>query len=347
MNDTATIAATDAANTDFIYTAEERKLFNMMTGFFHAKLLACAVEFELFTWLGDEKKTLDAIRDHLQLPPRSTRVLLDALVNSELLRVQQDHYMNTPLARRYLVKGTAQYVGENVALFDTMYQPCAELPDVLRNDRPSDSSYSYFFDKSDPGVDGYCEQMHRSSSVPALSLTQFHDFSGYRTILDVGGGYGRTCMTLVSQYENLRAILFDLPQVCAKAQANLSNFWLADRIDLHPGDFFEDDFPQADAILLMRITHDWPIERVKQIVRKAYDALPSGGRLLIYETLKNNGSIAPGDPAIISLLLMLISPAGECRSFEEIETVLKDVGFANVEFIPTVFIYSMIVAEKP
>jgi SAM-dependent methyltransferase len=347
MDDTATIATTDVTHTDTIYTAEERKLFGIMSGFFRSKLLSCAVEFDLFSWLGDEEKTLDAIREHLQLPPRSTRVFLDALVNIELLNVQHERYKNTPLARRYLVKGMGQYIGENVALFDSMYQPCADLLNVLRNDQPSDSTYSYFFDTSNPGVGAYCEQMHKSSTIPALAMTQFHDFSGYRTVLDVGGGYGRTCMTLVSQYENLRAILFELPQVCAKAQENLSNFWLSNRIDLHPGDFFQDEFPQADAILLMRITHDWPLELVKQIVRKAYDALPSGGRLLIYETFKNNGKVAPGDPAIISLLLMLISPAGECRSFEEMHDVLKEVGFGTVEFIPTVFIYSMIVAEKP
>jgi acetylserotonin N-methyltransferase len=97
----------------------------------------------------------------------------------------------------------------------------------------------------------------------------------------------------------------------------------------------------------MRITHDWPFDRVKRIMSKAFDALPSGGRLLIYETFKNDGKVAPGDQAIISLLLMLISPAGECRSFEDMRTVLKEVGFGKVEFIPTVFIYSMIVAEKP
>jgi cyclopropane fatty-acyl-phospholipid synthase-like methyltransferase len=347
MNDTVTIAATDVAQPETIYTAEERKLFNIMTGFFRSKLLASAVEFGLFTWLGNEEKTLDEIRAHLQLPQRSTRVFLDALVNSDLLSVQHDHYKNTSMARNYLVEGTGQYVGENVALFDSMYQPCSDLLDVLRNDRPNNPTYSYFFDNTNPGVDEYCDQMHKSSLIPALAMTQFHDFSEYRTILDVGGGYGRTCMTLVSQYENLRAILFDLPQVCEKAQDNLSKFWMANRIDVHPGDFFQDDFPQTDAILLMRITHDWPLDRVKRIVSKAFNALPSGGRLLIYETFKNDGKVAPGDQAIISLLLMLISPAGECRSFEDMRSVLKEVGFAKVEFIPTVFIYSMIVAEKP
>jgi cyclopropane fatty-acyl-phospholipid synthase-like methyltransferase len=347
MDDTVTITATNIAQRDAIYTQEERKLFNLMTGFFRSKLLACAVDFELFTWLGDGEKSLDEIREHLQLPQRSTRVFLDALVNSELLVVQHDRYLNTSLAKKYLVKGIGQYIGENVTLFDSMYRPCADLLDVLRDDRPNNPTYSYFFDNDSPEVEEYCDQMHQSSLIPALAMTQFHDFSEYRTILDVGGGYGRTCMTLVSQCENLRAILFELPQVCEKAQKNLSNFWLADRIEIHPGNFFEDDFPQADAILLMRITHDWPLERVEQIARKAYDTLPSGGRLLIYETFKSDGNIASGDPAIISLLLMLISPAGECRSFEEMRDVLKDVGFGKVEFIPTVFIYSMIVAEKP
>lgn len=338
----------DNVDRSLIYTPEERSLFVMMTGFFRSKLLSTAVELDLFTWLGDQSRTIEQIGNQFELPPRPTRVLVDALVNIGLLSVSKNRYQCSGTARKYLVKGKVQYIGENVALFDSLYTSCADFLGVLRSDRPSDLSYTYFFDKSDTRVGPYSDQMHGSSVIPALALAQFHDFSQYSTILDVGGGYGRTCMSLVSQYPKLSAILFDLPQVCEKARENLASFWLSHRVSVHPGDFFADDFPHgADAILLMRITHDWALSEVRVLLRKAYEALPSGGRLIIYETFKNDGNVAPGDPAIISLLLMLISPAGECRTFDEMRSILVEIGFGRIECIPTIFIYSMIIAVKP
>jgi hypothetical protein len=73
--------------------------------------------------------------------------------------------------------------------------------------------------------------------------------------------------------------------------------------------------------------------------------LPSGGHLLIYETLKDQGPF-PGDAALISLLLLLISPGGECRTFAEMHTLLREVGFSSIDLIPTVYFYSLVAAKK-
>jgi hypothetical protein len=116
---------------------------------------------------------------------------------------------------------------------------------------------------------------------------------------------------------------------------------------LQPGDFFHDPLPSGvDTIVMMRITHDWPRDRVVMLAHKAFAALPRGGRLLIYETFKDQGP-CPGDAALISLLLLLISPGGECRTFVEMCSLLQEVGFSHIELIPTIYFYSLLVAEKP
>jgi cyclopropane fatty-acyl-phospholipid synthase-like methyltransferase len=96
---------------------------------------------------------------------------------------------------------------------------------------------------------------------------------------------------------------------------------------------------------MMRVMHDWPHEQVKLLAGKAFAALPRGGRLLIYETFKDQET-CPGDAALISLLLLLISPGGECRTFDEMYSLLREIGFSHVELIPTVYFYSLLVAEK-
>jgi acetylserotonin N-methyltransferase len=166
--------------------------------------------------------------------------------------------------------------------------------------------------------------------------------------MDVGGGYGRLCLTLVSQFPHLETVLFDLPEVCEKAEGLLNTFPfnLTRRIHLHPGDFFHNPLPEgADTIVMMRVMHDWPREQVKFLASKAFAALPRGGRLLIYETFKDQET-CPGDAALISLLLLLISPGGECRTFADMYALLREIGFSHVELIQTVYFYSLLVAEK-
>ncbi|MCS6927466.1 MAG: acetylserotonin O-methyltransferase [Candidatus Binatia bacterium] len=334
-----------------LFSSSEKNLFHLMTGFFASKVLAVAVELDLFTWLSGKPRTFEEIRSHFGLAERPCRTWLDALLNLHLLERQGALYANSAVSEALLVRGRPDYQGPHVRLLDSLYLACHHLRSALLEDRPISRDYSYFFgpEADDSRVTHYSMLMHESSLAPAMVLPHYWDFSDSQVVMDVGGGYGRLCLTLVSQYPHLQAILFDLPEVCQKAGTLLETYprGLVRRVRLHPGDFFRDPLPQgADTIIMMRITHDWPQERVAMLFQKAFSALPSGGRLLVYETLKDQGPF-PGDAAFISLLLLLISPGGECRTFAELQTLLERAGFTNVELIPTIYFYGLIVAEKP
>jgi len=328
------------------FSAPEKGLFQLMTGFFASKLLAVAVELDLFTWLSERPRSLDEIRERFGFAERPCRIFLDALLSLGLLE-KKGIYLNSYLAETFFVQGRPDFQGPHVRLFDNLYLACDDLKAALFENRPVNQNYTYFFDPEGGEVTCYSALMHDTSLVPAMVLPQYWDFSESKRVLDVGGGYGRLCLTLVSQDPELEAILFDLPEVCKKAEDFLRNYpCLAERIHIHPGDFFRYDFPTgADTIVMMRITHDWPQERAEVLLRKAFAALPPGGRLLVYETFKDQGSY-PGEAALISLLLLLTSPGGECRTFAETRTLLKEIGFSRVELIPTIYFYSLVVAEK-
>ena len=336
----------DATNT--IFSSSEKNIFQMMTGFFTSKLLAVGVELDLFTWLSFQARSFDEIQARFHFAERPCRIFLDTLVSLGLLTSENERYRNSPLADTLLVRGRPDFQGPHVQLFDHLYLACDELKTALVENRPLTQDYSYFFESDGKEVARYSGLMHESSVVPAMVLPQYWDFSESRRVMDVGGGYGRLCLSLVSQFPYLETVLFDLPEVCEKAEEILPTYPLnlAKRIHLHPGNFLRDPLPGgADTIVMMRIMHDWPREQVQMLAAKAFAALPSGGHLLIYETLKDQGP-CPGDAALISLLLLLISPGGECRTFAEMHTVLREIGFASVELIPTVYFYSLLVAKK-
>jgi 3-hydroxy-5-methyl-1-naphthoate 3-O-methyltransferase len=333
------------------FSSSEKNLFQLMTGFFASKLLAVAVDLDLFTWLSGKPRSFEDIRAHFGLAERPCRTLLDALLNIQLLQKKGALYSNSDMSETLLVQGRPDYQGPHVRLLDNLYTACDQLRSAIFEDRPISTDYSYFFNTegNGGGVTRYSTLMHESSLAPAMVLPQYWDFSESQVVMDVGGGYGRLCLTLVSQYPHLKTILFDLPEVCQQAGQLLETYprGLAGRVRLQPGNFFQDAWPtDPDTIVMMRITHDWPRERVEVLFRQAFDALPTGGRLLIYETLKDQGPF-PGDAALISMLLLLISPGGECRTFAELKQLLKNAGFSSIELIPTIYFYGLIVAEKP
>lgn len=330
------------------FSSSEKSIFQMMTGFFTSKLLTVGVELDLFTWLSAQPCAFEEIRSRFQFAERPCRIFLDTLVSLGLLTLIQDVFCNTPLAETLLVRGRPDYQGPHVRLFDHLYLACDNLKTALFENRPVSQDYSYFFESEQKEVDHYSALMHESSVVPAMVLPQYWDFSDSQRVMDVGGGYGRLCLTLASQFPALDLTLFDLPEVCDKARNFLRAHppYLTSRISLQPGNFFQDQLPSgADTIVMMRVMHDWPREHVTLLAAKVFAALPSGGRLLIYETFKDQGP-CPGDAAFISLLLLLISPGGECRTFAEMHALLREVGFSSIELIPTVYFYSLLVAKK-
>ncbi|MFX8082902.1 methyltransferase, partial [Acinetobacter baumannii] len=82
-------------------------------------------------------------------------------------------------------------------------------------------------------------------------------FARHRRVLDVGGGHGTFAAALARACPGLGIGLFDLPPVVAGAAPVLAQAGLADRIDLHPGDFLQGPLPGGyDAMTLVRILHD-------------------------------------------------------------------------------------------
>ena len=83
-----------------------------------------------------------------------------------------------------------------------------------------------------------------------------------------------------------------------------------------------------------RILHDWSEEKVRVLVRRAYEALPAGGALLLAEKLLNPAKDGPATSQLQSLN-MLICTEGRERTAAEYEGLLKETGFREVRTAKT------------
>src|SRR4029079_4948893 len=131
---------------------------------------------------------------------------------------------------------------------------------------------------------------------------------------------------LCKQYETLRATVFDLPHAAAIAAGKIAEAGLTDRIETAGGSFFEQLPKGHDMHLLSMILHDWDEAKNRALLRRSFEALPSGGALIISELLVNDEKTGPAPAALMSLY-MLIETEGRNYTPAEYSAWLEEAGF--------------------
>jgi hypothetical protein len=182
----------------------------------------------------------------------------------------------------------------------------------------------------------------------AREVARHYDFSGVRTIVDVGGGHGVLLETVLCGNPGMRGVLFDRPHAIAGARAFVEQAGIAHRCELVPGDFFESLPAGADVYLLKNIIHDWDDERASRILRNCHNATPDDGRLLLVENVlpAHLDTSATHRAIVHDDLMMMLGPGGKERSEYEFRELLRCSGFTLAGVMPIGMGYSILEARK-
>ncbi len=186
--------------------------------------------------------------------------------------------------------------------------------------------------------------MGNLAALAASELVRVCDFSGVRTVADVGGAHGVLLAAVLRANPAARGILFDLPHVVATAGDAVAAAGLSERCELMSGDFFEAVPEGADVHLLKQIVHDWNDERATRLLENCHRALPPAGKVVLVEM------VIPSDnrpsPAQAMDLNMLVVLGGQERTEEQFERLLGAAGFRLERVIPTHSPFSVIEATR-
>ncbi|HKQ63240.1 MAG TPA: methyltransferase [Candidatus Polarisedimenticolaceae bacterium] len=179
----------------------------------------------------------------------------------------------------------------------------------------------------------FSETMIGFHGAEPAAIAASYDFSGFETIVDVGGATGHLLTTVLAAYPAPRGILFDLPHVVRDAPALIQARGLTGRIEIEPGSFFDGVPSGADAYLLSHIIHDWSEEQCLTILGHCRRAMRPGGRVLIVEMVLPEGN-AP-HPGKLLDLMMLVGPGGQERTEREYVALLTKAGLRLERVVPT------------
>jgi len=191
---------------------------------------------------------------------------------------------------------------------------------------------------------------YNASISAGHKLAKEFDFSPYSLLLDLGGGSGCYSIAAASRYPNLRAIVFDQPNVVVVAEEFITQAGLSQRVTTRAGDFFEDEFPRgADLVAFITPLQSYEADEVQSLIKKAYGAVEPGGGIIIIDYMFDDAKTGPLDPAFyhLSAGFSQTNP-GRVNSGAEFSKYLKKAGFTNVEvssFLPGVL--GRVTAKKP
>jgi cyclopropane fatty-acyl-phospholipid synthase-like methyltransferase len=167
-------------------------------------------------------------------------------------------------------------------------------------------------------------------------------------VVDVGGGDGSNLITLASAYPHLRGTVFDSPSVCRIAEQNIQKAGLTPRLGTVAGNCFEDPFPAgADCFLFSHFLTIWSEDRNRQLLKKAFDALRAGGRVIVFNMMQSNSQTGPLSAAMgTPYFLTLATGKGMLYTWREYESWIRRAGFCYVKTQALPKDHGVIIATK-
>lgn len=200
----------------------------------------------------------------------------------------------------------------------------------------------------------YFNQHQEQAKIFDRMMTDFHggetrpmvekyDFSGFGTVVDVGGGNGEVLATLLNAYPDLKGVLFDLPHVTGRSVENVKQWGVDDRCKCVGGDFFKEVPEGGDAYILRHIVHDWSDEEATKILSNCCQAMNPNGKVLIVEAVIPPGN-TPHPYKWLDLTMLLIG--GKERTEAQFRTILDNSCLQFERIIPITPEVSIVEAKR-
>jgi predicted O-methyltransferase YrrM len=325
-------------------------------GFWASKTLLSAVELELFTKLGDGMTAAEMAKA-LELHERAVPDFPDALVALQLLDRDGDGpdavYRNTEAGAAFLDKASPAYVGGMLEMSNARLYPFwGDLTEGLRTGKPQNEvkhTGTTMFDElyqDEAALEQFMGAMTGLSAGPFTALAEKFDFSRYGSLCDIGGATGQLSSIVATRHPHMTCTSFDLPAVEPIAKRTIKAAGVSDRVGTVGGDFFNDPLPKADVITMGMILHDWNLERKKQLIKAAYDALPEGGAYIVVENIIDDARRENAFGLLMSLNMLV--EFGDAFDFTgaDFGSWCKEAGFRDFEVLPLAGPTSAAIAYK-
>jgi hypothetical protein len=322
-------------------------------GFWGSKALLSAVELGLFSELASSGPLdCETLRERLGLHSRGACDFFDSLVALRMLEREDALYRNTPATELFLDKAKPSYVGgilemANARLFGFWDSLTEGLrTGMLQNEAKTGGNFFEVLYSDPARLREFAKAMSGISAGAAHTLAAAFPWDRYETVIDIGCAEGCVPVQLALAHEHLSGGGFDLPVLEPIFDDFVATAGLGNRLQFFGGDFFADQLPSADVLIMGHILHDWDLDEKRALLAKAHAALPDGGALIVYEAIIDDERRANPFGLLMSLNMLIETPGGFDYTAADCQGWMRDAGFSDTYVKHLVGPDSMVVAIK-
>ena len=314
-------------------------------------VIGAAVGNKVFDSLESGPKSAEQVSKETGASERGLRIIMNALVGLELLKKdRQKKYSLTPESAAFLVSGKP---GTLAGFFGTiapqLISRWLRLTDILRDGRPvvavnQETEGTEFFRQL---VESIIPMSYPSAQALGDHLKLAKAKNEIR-VLDLAAGSGIWGIALTQKSPRVRVTAVDWAGMIPTTKRVTEKFGARDRFDFIEGDLLKANFGNRyDIAILGHILHSEGEERGRQLLKKTFGALKSGGTIAIAEWLVNDQRTEPAPALMFAVQMLVNTEKGDTFSFSEIKSWLEDAGFKKVRKLKTPHPSPLVVATKP
>jgi predicted O-methyltransferase YrrM len=306
-------------------------ILELARNFMESRILLTGAELDLFTLLTSGSLSAEEVASRTGADLRALTIVLDALAAMELLVKREGKYSCPPAISSLLSKDSPESVLPMVHHMAHVWQRWSKLTDRVRGKEEKDKDSAVPETSEIPAFIG---AMHAIAAKLAPRIVAAVGAGKARNLLDVGGASGTYTLAFLQAVPDMRATLFDRPEVIEMARKRLQEAELLSRATLVGGDFYRDEFPGGyDLAWVSAIIHQNSPRQNLDLYRKIFRALTPGGKIVIRDHIMEPDRTRPRDGAIFAVNMLAATAGGNTYTCEEIQSGLAEAGFVRVRLL--------------
>src|SRR6266536_2467005 len=307
----------------------------MQFGFAYAPplIISAAVANKVFDTLARGAKNVEEVSRQTGASVRGLRAIINALVGLELLKKSGDRYALTPESEAFLVSNKP---GTLAGFFSMnrvrMMQQWLKLDEIVRTGRPAEAR-----NLEGPGTEFFSElveniiPMSYGSAQALADHLKLADAKNEVRVLDLASGSGIWGIALAQKSPHVQVTAVDWIGMIPTTKRITQKFGVNDQFTFVEGDLLKANFGTGYNIATLgHILHSEGEERSRQLLKKTFRALKSGGTIVIAEWLVNDERTEPLPSLMFAVQMLVNTEKGDTFSFNEIKNWLEEADFKKV-----------------
>ncbi len=314
-------------------------------------IISAAVTNEVFDTLESGAKTVQEVGKETGASERGLRAVMNALVGLELLKKnRQEKYSLTPESAAFLIsKKPGTHAGFFGTIAPQLISKWLRLTGIVREGRPAVA-----VNQETEGTEFFSQLVENiiPMSYPVAQKLGDHlkvaKTKNELRVLDLAAGSGIWGIALAQKSPRVRVAAVDWAGMIPTTKRITEKFGVGDRFEFIGGDLLETNFGNGyDIATLGHILHSEGEDRSRQLLKKTFRALKSGGTIAIAEWLVNDDRTEPLPSLMFAVQMLVNTEKGDTFSFHEIKSWLEDAGFRKVRKLGVPGPSPLILATKP